>query len=254
MASTSGGVVSVRDGVRLSSGDAWSVAVFPAAWLRVRVGPRRSLDAARVEAPRAVLLLDGPMFSGAGRVEDWTIRDASTGASVAGRRAGEGLFVSADDARATVARSAPSSARVVVQTWPPLVEGGRVVVRDQVGTNGEHVWRAGIGADASGRVVVAAAHGTMERLAAILRDQGGAIGAGYTDGGSSTVLWAADAPGWGRQTSGARVPAWIAAEPPAAVEGAPGAPGFPWGALGAVVLGGGILAVSRARGHRRTRA
>lgn len=228
---------------------------FPATWLRVRHGARRTVDQARAESPRAAVLVDGPMFSPAGAVTEWTLRDRQTGASVAGTRAREGVVLLVEAGRARVARPpAPDSADVVVGLWPPLVEASRVVATD-VGTNRERVWRVGVGATSTGDVVVVAHVGPMTGLARELV-AAGAVGAGYTDGGSSSAVWVAGHGVVPALSAAPRVPAWIAAEPPAGVAPppVPSAPGAPWGAVGAVAGGLALAAIMRlARRRARTR-
>jgi hypothetical protein len=230
----------VRVSVTLETVGPFYLATFPASWLRVRYGARRSLAALQAEAPGAHLALDGPMFNGAGRVTEWTLRDRTTGVDLTGSRRAEGLYLSVAGDRATMARAPLEGAAVVVQTWPPLLEGGRVVATN-TGTNAERVWRAAIGVMADGRVCAAVRQADVLTFARDLAAHG-VSSAGYTDGGSSTVLWTREAPAWGRQTAGAKVPAWITAEAPSSAPGAPssGGPGAPLGAL-AAVLGGALL-------------
>lgn len=233
-----GRVDGVRVSVILETVGPFYLAAFPASWLRVRYGARRSLAALQAEAPGAQLALDGPMFGPSGRVTEWTLRDRATGVDLTGSRRGEGLYLSVADGRATMARAPLEGAAVVVQTWPPLLEGGRVVATN-VGTNAERVWRAALGILADGRVCAAVRQADVVTFARDLAAHG-VTAAGYTDGGSSTVLWTREAPAWGRQTAGAKVPAWITAEAPSSAPGAPssGGPGAPLGAVAAAVLGG----------------
>lgn len=238
----------VRVSVILETVGPFYLATFPATWLRVRYGARRSLAALQAEAPAAHLALDGPMFNGAGRVTEWTLRDRAGGVDLTGSRRTEGLYLAVENGRATMGRAAPSSgAAVVVQTWPPLLEAGRVVATN-TGTNAERVWRAALGIMGDGRVCAAVRQADVVTFARDLAAHG-VSSAGYTDGGSSTVLWTREAPAWGRQTPGAKVPAWITAEAPSSGPGAPssGGPGAPLGAL-AAVLGGGLLLWGAARG------
>lgn len=98
------------------------------------------------------------------------------------------------------------AARVAVQLYPTLVRNGKTVASREL--NREHTWRAGVAVLSDGRIALAVAPGTMRGFAGALREQLGAVDAGYGDGGGSTRLLLDDGRVFGSREN-RRVASWL---------------------------------------------
>lgn len=191
-------------------------------------------------------LLDGPMFGNRNVGGDtgralFFVRDRAARIETVSQRPSEGVTLSVEGVEVVARRgaSAPEGADVAVQGWPSLVWAGEAVGTN-VGTNAQRVQRAAVAVLRDGRIALAASRASdvvrfSRDLVAL-----GALGAAYTDGGSSTYLGAN-----GRPIVSAPHPAvfsWLRFEPPG--ESAEG------DELGALVVLGALGAAAWAAARR----
>ena len=168
--------------------------VAPSSWLRVAHGPRSTPAAQWAAHPGAVALLDGPMWGNRNVGGDtgralFFVRDRAASVETVSQSASEGVTLAVDAGEVVARRgaSAPESAPVAVQGWPPLVWAG-VAVATNVGSNAERVQRAGLAVLRDGSLAFCASRASdVARFARDLVSLG-ALAAAYTDGGSSTYL------------------------------------------------------------------
>lgn len=248
---------------------------FPAAWLSLELdeldGDERTAERPETgrqvldRLPRAVALLDGPMFelpgggtnyatATAGRLL-YRLLDRRRGINRSSRYPDRGATLSVmADGRASMLPGAREleGASVAVQGYPSLLLDGAVQRTSDRDTTG----RAALCLLADGRVGFAVARCSMPEFAEVLRaSPAGVRGAVYTDGGGSTTLALRGEGGRLLVAHGLdsrRLPVYLLAEPapmgPGMVGNPSGPPGAPGGFLGPVVKVLGAAALATAAG------
>lgn len=120
------------------------------------------------------------------RLLDYRYFDRAAGIDVLGRYPNRGVTIGVADGQAFASPTStmPANADVAVQLYPSIVENGVNIGNDDVGTNGDRLWRGGLGILPDGRMVMAVGEGSMRTFADAMIALGCTV-VGYLDGGGS---------------------------------------------------------------------
>jgi hypothetical protein len=123
------------------------------------------------------------------RTLDYRYVDRARGIDVPGRFPHVGGTIGVANGRAFFSADAtvPADVAVAIQAYPSIVENGVNIANDASGTNGQALWRGGLGIMRNGRMVYALGMASMRTFAAAMLAMGCTYVI-YLDGGGSASM------------------------------------------------------------------